>query len=105
MRVDRSHRRPVVSVTGPLDVSGADLLAALLDHVRRTEGRTAVVDLSHVDSVDRHGLAPVLEANATVRGASPPVTRLLELLAGPLAPAASEPRPRGVPALSGPPPH
>ena len=105
VRVDRSRRRPVVTVVGSLHGSGAALLAAMLDHVRQTEGRTAVVDLSHVGDVDSHGLAPVLEANATVRGASPPVTRLLELLAGSLPLPAWDERLRGVPALSGPRPH
>ena len=99
--VDRSRPRPVVSVIGALDTSGAALLSAMLDHVRETEGRTAVVDLTHVDYVDSHGLAPVLDANATICGASPLVTRLLELLSGPLSVTPSEQRLPGVPTLSG----
>jgi anti-anti-sigma factor len=99
--VDRSRPRPVVSVIGALDTSGAALLSAMLDHVRETEGRTAVVDLTHVDYVDSHGLAPVLEANATICGASPVATRLLELLARPLPVAAADERRLGVPALAG----
>jgi hypothetical protein len=100
--VDRSTPRPVVSVIGALDMSGAALLSAMLEHVRQTDGRTAVVDLSHVDYVDSHGLAPVLDANATICGASPLVTRLLELLARPLPVTASDGRLLGVPALPGP---
>lgn len=100
--VDRGRPRPVVSVIGALDMSGAALLSAMLDHVRQTEGRTAVVDLTHVDYVDSHGLAPVLDANATICGASPLVTRLLELLPGPLPVTAADERLLGVPALSGP---
>ena len=100
--VDRSRPRPVVSVIGALDTSGAALLSAMLDHVRQTEGRTAVVDLTHVDYVDSHGLAPVLDADATICGASPLVRRLLELLARPLPGAAPDECLLGVPALSGP---
>ena len=100
--VDRGRPRPVVNVIGALDMSGAALLSAMLDHVRQTEGRTAVVDLTRVDYVDSHGLAPVLEANATICGASPVVTRLLGLLSIPLLVTAADERPFGVPALSGP---
>ena len=100
--VDRSRPRPVVTVMGALDVSGAALLSAMLDHVRQTEGQTAVVDLVHVDYVDSHGLAPVLDANATICGASPVVTRLLQLLAEPLPVTAADERLLAVPALSGP---
>lgn len=100
--VDRSRPRPVVSVIGALDTSGAALLSAMLDHVRQTEGRTAVVDLTHVDYVDSHGLAPVLDADATICGASPLVRRLLELLARPLPGTAPDEGLLGVPALSGP---
>ena len=100
--VDRARTRPVVSVIGALDMSGAALLSAMLDHVRRTEGRTAVVDLTHVDYVDSHGLAPVLDANVTICGASPVVMRLLQLLAEPLPVTAADERLLAVPALSGP---
>ncbi len=100
--VDRSRPRPVVTVIGALDVSGAALLSAMLDHVRQTAGRAALVDLTHVDYVDSHGLAPVLDANATICGASPVVTRLLELLAGPLPSTAAHERLLGIPAISGP---
>ncbi len=103
--VDRSRPRPVVSVIGALDTSGAALLSAMLDHVRQTEGRTAVVDLTHVDYVDSHGLAPVLDADATICGASPLVTRLLQLLARPLPGTAPDEVLLGVPALSAPRPH
>jgi anti-anti-sigma factor len=99
--VDRSRPRPVVKVTGDLDVSGASLLSAMLDHVRETEGRTAVVDLTGVDYVDSHGLAPVLDGDAAICGASPLVTRLLELLSRPLPVTAPDGRPPGAPALSG----
>ena len=100
--VDRSRPRPVVSVTGALDVSGAALLSAMLDHVREMEGRTAVVDLTGVDYVDSHGLAPVLDGDATVCGASPLVARLLELLSRPLPVTAPDGRPLGATTLSGP---
>ncbi|WP_141243016.1 STAS domain-containing protein [Geodermatophilus obscurus] len=100
--VDRSRPRPVVSVIGALDTSGAALLSAMLDHVRRTEGRTVVVDLTRVDYVDSHGLAPVLDVDVTVCGASPSVTRLLELLGRPLPVTARGAGLLGVPALSGP---
>ena len=98
--VDRSRPRPVVTVIGALDLSGAALLSAMLDHVRQTEGGTALVDLTHVDYVDSHGLAPDLDANATICGASPVVTRLLELLAGPLPVTAADERLLGTPAIS-----
>ncbi len=100
--VDRSRPRPVVTVIGALDVSGAALLSAMLDHVRQTEGRTALVDLTHVDYVDSHGLAPVLDADAAICGASPVVTRLLRLLAGPVPVTASDERLLAVPVVSGP---
>ncbi|ADB75556.1 STAS domain-containing protein [Geodermatophilus obscurus] len=100
--VDRSRPRPVVTVIGALDVSGAALLSAMLDHVRLTEGRSALVDLTHVDYADSHGLAPVLDANATICGASPVVTRLLQLVAGPVPVTAPDERLRAVPVLSGP---
>ncbi len=100
--VDRSRPRPVVSVTGDLDASGAALLSAMLDHVRESEGRTAVVDLTGVDYVDSHGLAPVLDGDAIICGASPLVTRLLDLLAGPLPAPAPDGRRLGAPALTGP---
>ncbi|MGY1706438.1 STAS domain-containing protein [Geodermatophilus sp. SYSU D00697] len=87
---------------GSLDVSGAALLRAMLDHVRQTEGQTALVDLTHVDHVDSHGLAPVLDANATICGASRVVARLLQLLAGPPPVTEADERPLAVPVLSGP---
>ena len=83
MCVSRRDPRSVISVSGALDVSGAALLSAMLDHVRHTEGWVAEVDLARVDYADSHGLAPLLDGQVTIRRASPVVERLLALLGGP----------------------
>ncbi len=87
MCVSRRAPRPVIRVSGALDVSGAALLSAMLDHVRQVEGRTAEVDLARVDYADSHGLAPLLDGRVTIRRASPVVERLLALLGVPGPPS------------------
>lgn len=82
--VSRCSPRPVITVIGALDTCGAALLTAMLDHVRRSEGRDAEVDLSRVDYADSHGLAPLLDRQATICQASPVVRRLLAALDRPL---------------------
>jgi anti-anti-sigma regulatory factor len=75
VRGDRAH--PVVAVTGALDGAGAELLAAVLEHVGRA-GRTPVaVDLSRVTSADEAGLEPVLAGGAEMRRPSPAVQEVL----------------------------
>lgn len=81
--VSRRGPRPVISVSGALDTSGAALLTAMLDHVRQVEGWTAEVDLARVEYADSHGLAPLLDGQATIRRASPVVERLLALVGVP----------------------
>lgn len=83
MYVSRCGPRPVVTVVGALDTCGGALLSAVLDHVRRSEGREAEVDLSRVDYADTHGLAPLLDGRATIQQASPVVRRLLAALGRP----------------------
>ena len=89
--------RPLITVTGELDLGSAGLLTALLDHVRRSRTRRGTagpdlhvdVDLSRVTFADSHGLAPVLDGRTRVVAASPAVRRVLRLLddlpAAPLA--------------------
>ena len=82
--------RPVVTVAGELDLAGAGLVTAMLDHVRRRRsgpGRAADrweevdVDLAGVTFVDSHGLASVVDGRTRVVAASEPVRRLRRLLA------------------------
>ncbi|NEM07064.1 STAS domain-containing protein [Geodermatophilus normandii] len=87
--VNRLGLRPVVVVAGELDTCGAALLSAVLDDVRVTEGRAAEVDLAAVEYADSHGLAPLLDGQATIRRASPVVRRLLGLLHAPRPRAAA----------------
>lgn len=80
--------RPLVTVTGELDLASAGLLQALLDHVRRRTRRAGAgphrvdvdVDLVRVTFADSHGLAPVLDGRTRIVAASPAVRRVLELL-------------------------
>ena len=81
--------RPVVTVSGELDLSGAELVTAVLDHVRRSParpGRAAArrnevdVDLAAVTFVDSHGLAAVADGSTRIVAASEPVQRLQRLL-------------------------
>ncbi len=91
MRVRQDLPRPLVSVSGELDLASAGLLTAMLDHVRRGQGRHAEresglrcadidVDLTQVTFADSHGLAPVLDGQTTILAASGPVRRVLRLL-------------------------
>lgn len=86
--VRRTSPRPLVIVRGELDVSGACLLTAVLEHVQERGDDGVDVDLSGVTFADTHGLAPVLDGPAVVVATSPAVRRVLDAL----APAA-----RGVP--------
>ncbi len=67
-------------VSGVLDMSGACLLSAMLQHVRQTESEPVEVDLSGVDHADSHGLAPLLDGRVTICRASPMVGRLFAAL-------------------------
>ena len=71
------------------DLSGAELVTAVLDHVRRSParpGRAAArrnevdVDLAAVTFVDSHGLAAVADGSTRIVAASEPVQRLQRLL-------------------------
>ncbi len=70
-------------VSGALDMSGACLLSAMLQHVRQTDSELVEVDLSGVDYVDSHGLAPLLDGRVRIRRASAMVRRLFAALHGP----------------------
>lgn len=82
--------RPLIRVSGELDIASAPLLVAMIDHVGSTHppagdtsGDTSGcidVDLSQVTFADSHGLAPVLDGRAAVLAASAPVRRVLNLL-------------------------
>ena len=87
--VRRDAGRPVVTVAGELDLAGAGLVTAMLDHVRRRQsgparavGRREVVDvdLAGVTFVDSHGLASVVDDRTRVVASSEPVRRLLRLV-------------------------
>lgn len=95
VRIDVCHGlpRPLVQVSGELDIAAVPLLVAMLDHARRRhppahggpQQRTTAdmpvdVDLSRVSFADSHGLAPILNGTATVVSASAGVRRVLELL-------------------------
>lgn len=82
--IRRSGSRPLVVVSGELDLAGRDLLEAVLAHVRSTSGGPVAVDLDQVPFADTHGLEPVLEPGVVVVAASPAVTRLLRHLDVPL---------------------
>ena len=88
MEIRRDGPRPVVAVSGELDLAGKDLLEAVLAHVRSTRPGVVAVDLSRVSFVDSHGVSPVLEWDVVLVAASPAVRRLLRLLGLP----APEPR-------------
>ena len=98
VEIRRSGARPVVVVAGELDLSGRDLLEALLGHVRAGSRQPVAVDLAQVPFADTHGLEPVLEPDVVVVAASPAVTRLLrhlEILTGrPLTPRRARARDR-----------
>jgi ABC-type transporter Mla MlaB component len=84
--VRQHHGRPVVTVSGELDLAGAGLVTAVLDHVRRSAAGPAGrrdrvdVDLAAVTFVDTHGLAAVVDAGTRVVAVSQPVQRLRRLL-------------------------
>ncbi len=78
--VHRRRPRPVVRVAGALDAYGAPLVAALLDHVRSTDGQALLAGVREVTFADTHGLAPLLEPGVHIEEASPAVTRVLRLL-------------------------
>ena len=84
VHVSRRRPRPLLTVSGALDMSGASLLSAMLEHVRQTESRTLEVDLAQVDYADSHGLAPLLDGRVAIRQASPIVRRLFAALNEPL---------------------
>lgn len=95
MEIRRDGRRPVVAVSGELDLAGKDLLEAMLAHVRSTHSGTVAVDLAQVSFVDTHGVSPVLGRDVVLVAASPAVRRLLRLLGLPLpgpVPDCSSPR-------------
>ncbi|UOY02967.1 STAS domain-containing protein [Blastococcus sp. PRF04-17] len=85
MEIRRSGERPVVAVSGELDLAGRDLLEAVLEHVRSTDPGLVLLDLRDVSFVDTHGLAPVLERDVVVVSASRAVTQVFRLLGLPLA--------------------
>jgi anti-anti-sigma factor len=90
MEIWRDGPRPVVEVSGELDLSGKELLEAVLAHVRSTHPGVVAVDLGGVSFIDTHGLSPVLERDVDLVAASPAVRRMLRLLGLPV--------PRPVPA-------
>jgi hypothetical protein len=94
VEVHRQAVPPVVVVTGRLGREGGALLAAMLAHVRGRGGPRVVLDLRRVSYADRHGLAPVLEAGAVIRCASPAVDRELGPLKG--GPSLAVRRPRAL---------
>lgn len=84
-------RRPLVEVSGELDLASTGLLTAMLEHVRRSLRRASSaelhrdelavdVDLTGVTFADSHGIAPVLGGRTRIVAASEPVRRLLRLL-------------------------
>jgi anti-anti-sigma regulatory factor len=87
--VREDARGPVVTVAGELDLAGAGLVTAMLDHVRRRQsvpGRAVGrrdqvdVDLAGVTFVDSSGLAAVVDGRTRIVAASEPVRRLRRLL-------------------------
>lgn len=94
VHVSRRRPRPLLTVSGALDESGASLLTAMLEHVWQTESRTLEVDLAQVDYADSHGVAPLLDGRVAIRQASPIVKRLFEALNGSLPHLAAGQPPR-----------
>ena len=80
MEIRRGGMRPVVTVSGELDLMARELLEALLVHVRSTHPGTIALDLGRVTFADTHGLSPALGRDVVLVAASPAVTRLLRLL-------------------------
>lgn len=80
VRVSRGRSRATMTVSGALDMRGAALVSAMLDHVEESAGRSADVDLTGVTYADSHGLAPLLDGQVTIQRASPVVRRLLSAL-------------------------
>lgn len=87
VEIYRHGRQPLIQVSGELDVASAPLLLAMIDYVRHPAGSPdghgsdrMEVDLARVTFADSHGLAPILDGNATVRAASPAVRRVLQVL-------------------------
>lgn len=77
--------KPLVVVTGDLDIASAPLLAAVLEHVLGGQIHSigVDVDLSGVSFADSHGLAPVFDSGVTISATSGSVNRVLGLLAAP----------------------
>ncbi|MGY1752632.1 STAS domain-containing protein [Blastococcus sp. SYSU D01042] len=86
MEIRHEGRRPVVAVSGELDLAGRDLLEALVAHVRDAHPGPVAVDLGQVSFADTHGLEPALRRDVVVVAASTPVVRLLRHLEVPLGP-------------------
>ncbi|NEK84520.1 STAS domain-containing protein [Blastococcus saxobsidens] len=86
--------RPVVVVSGELDLVGGDLLAAVLDHVRSSRAELVAVDLSGVTFVDTHGLAPAMQPDVVLVDPSRVVCRLLSLMGLPDPADGPDGRPR-----------
>jgi anti-anti-sigma regulatory factor len=84
VQIRRDGARPLVAVSGDLDLTGQELLEAVLAHVRASGARLIEVDLAGVTFADTHGLAPALGRDVVLVSASPPVTRLLRLLGVPV---------------------
>ena len=86
IEVRQDLHRPLVTVSGELDVTSVGLVTAMLEHVRRgrrtSRGEADVVhlDLSGVTFADSHGLAPALDGRTRVVAASAPVRRVRRLL-------------------------
>ncbi len=74
--------RPLVVVSGELDLASEPLLASVFDHVFARHPEAAVrADLGAVSFADSHGLAPILDNDAIeVIAASPAVRRTMLLL-------------------------
>jgi anti-anti-sigma regulatory factor len=80
MEIRRGGARPVVTVSGELDLAGRELLEALLAHVRTTDPGPVALDLARVTFADTHGLSPALAPDVDLVAASPTVARVLRLL-------------------------
>jgi anti-anti-sigma regulatory factor len=87
LEVRRDGRRPVIAVSGELDLVGMELLEAVLAHVRSGHDGVVAVDLSGVSFANSHGLSPVLDGDVVLVAASPQVCRLLRLMGHPAAAA------------------
>ncbi|MCF6745481.1 STAS domain-containing protein [Blastococcus sp. KM273128] len=84
LEVRRAGERPVIVVSGELDMVGRELLEAVLAHVRSTHAGAVAVDLSGVSYANSHGLAPALDGDVVLVAASPWVSRLLRLMGHPV---------------------